>query len=176
MKDSVDESILQYAISANYQLNELNEEEKNSLEEKNISKEIKKGNISEIKPIEIEINTKQSFNSWLITNRNYTESENISKQVINSIVSDSDPFKGQNLTNEGERKEKKAFFSPTQKAKESLQEDTIPVSETLAKIYALQGNFPKAISAYHQLSLNYPEKKIFFAIRIKELEKKLNTK
>jgi hypothetical protein len=50
----------------------------------------------------------------------------------------------------------------------------MPVSETLAKIFALQGNFPKAIFAYQQLILINPEKKIFFASQIVELQKKLN--
>jgi hypothetical protein len=45
----------------------------------------------------------------------------------------------------------------------------------LAKIFALQGNYPKAIYAYEQLMLSNPEKKIFFASQIKELKKKLNT-
>jgi hypothetical protein len=39
----------------------------------------------------------------------------------------------------------------------------------------MQGNFPLAINAYKQLSLNNPEKKIFFANLIEELQKKLNT-
>ena len=48
-------------------------------------------------------------------------------------------------------------------------------TETLANIFAIQGNFPKAIIAYEQLMLTNPEKKIFFAQRIKELKEKLNT-
>lgn len=175
-KDQVDESILQHAFAANYQLPELSEEEKNALEEKNISKEIEAEKIPEIEPIEISIDTKQSFNSWLKANSNYEEKENNSPSVSVDIVNDSEPSKSKKEILEDIKNTKTAFFSPTQKAKESLQEDSLPVSETLAKIYALQGNFPKAIEAYSQLSLKYPEKKIFFAIRIKELEKKLNTK
>ncbi|ASS47669.1 MAG: hypothetical protein A3D31_17745 [Candidatus Fluviicola riflensis] len=70
---------------------------------------------------------------------------------------------------------KTEFFSPPKKAKESLDEETIPVSETLAKIYAAQGNYPKAIHVYHQLMLAFPEKKLLFAVRIEELKKKITS-
>ena len=56
-----------------------------------------------------------------------------------------------------------------------MDENSLPVSETLAKIFAAQGNFPKAIYAYEQLIVIYPEKKIFFANQIEELTKKINT-
>jgi len=176
--DNVDQSILEHAFTANYALPELNEEEKNALEQKNNSSkesvEIETETAVEKEQIEIKIDTKQSFNSWLNSNQNYDESLNVDKDEILSVVEEKQNEVNSSTLFGKVEKPKKEFFSPTRKAKESLQEDLLPVSETLAKIYALQGNFPKAILAYNQLSLKYPEKKIFFAVQIKELQKKLN--
>ena len=71
-------------------------------------------------------------------------------------------------------KPKQDFYSPAKKAKESLSSDQIPVSETLAKVYAMQGAVAKAIGVYEQLILLNPEKKSFFANQIKTLKKNLN--
>ena len=71
-------------------------------------------------------------------------------------------------------KPKQDFYSPAKKAKESLSSDQIPVSETLAKVYAMQGAVAKAIGVYEQLILLNPEKKSFFANQIKVLKKNLN--
>ena len=51
----------------------------------------------------------------------------------------------------------------------------MPVSETLAKIFEAQGNYPKAIFTYEQLILRIPEKKTFFANQIEKIKQKLNT-
>ncbi|MAZ38186.1 MAG: hypothetical protein CL842_12120 [Crocinitomicaceae bacterium] len=62
------------------------------------------------------------------------------------------------------------FFSPENMAKMSLAENEDFVTETLAKIYAQQGNIKKAISAYEKLSLKIPEKSNYFALLIQELK------
>lgn len=67
----------------------------------------------------------------------------------------------------------KEFYNPAKNAKQSLEESDDLVTETLAKIYALQKNYPKAITAYEKLSLLYPEKKTFFASRIEKLKEEL---
>ena len=63
------------------------------------------------------------------------------------------------------------FFEANQKAKESLLENEHLVTETLAKIYALQGNIPKAVRAYEILSLKFPQKSAYFASLIENLKK-----
>lgn len=72
-------------------------------------------------------------------------------------------------------KPKKEFFSPAKKAKESVDANKMPVSETLAQVFALQGNINKAIHVYEQLILIFPEKKSFFATQIRNLKRKLNS-
>jgi len=123
--------------------------------------------------------SKKAFSGWLKSNKNENyDQEDESKKKIDTIVrqfiseepSISRPIKVENAV----EKPKTDFFSPIKKAKESLSENTLPVSETLAKIFAAQGNFPKAIYAYEQLIVIYPEKKIFFVNQIEELTKKLN--
>lgn len=58
-------------------------------------------------------------------------------------------------------------------AKNSAEDGQEIVTETLAKIYADQGHYNKAIDAYKKLSLKYPEKSGYFAGRISDLEKKI---
>jgi hypothetical protein len=56
------------------------------------------------------------------------------------------------------------------KAKESLIENEHLVTETLAKIYALQGSVNKAVRAYEILSLKFPQKSAYFASLIQKLK------
>jgi hypothetical protein len=67
-------------------------------------------------------------------------------------------------------KPQKEFYSPVNMARQSVVEDPDFVTETLATIYARQGNKSKAILAYQTLSLKYPKKKLYFASLIEKLE------
>jgi len=110
---------------------------------------------------EISIKKTRTFNDWLNVNEedNEIEEERSVNREITYIEFD---------------KPKRAFFSPVKIAKESLSEESLPVSETLAKIFEIQGNIPKAIYVYEQLGLIIPEKKSYFASLIRKLKKKLN--
>ena len=69
---------------------------------------------------------------------------------------------------------KAEFFSPVKSAKESVREDGIPVSETLAKIYELQGNFPKAIEVLEKLCNLLPNKVHELQNKIESIKLKMN--
>jgi hypothetical protein len=56
-------------------------------------------------------------------------------------------------------------------ASESGKINKNPISETFAKILALQGKKQKAIEIYEQLILKFPEKKAYFAAEIDKLKK-----
>jgi hypothetical protein len=72
-------------------------------------------------------------------------------------------------------KEEARFFTPESRAKESLLENEHLVTETLARIYALQGNTGKAIRAYQILSLKNPQKSAYFAGLIENLKNNSKT-
>ena len=54
-------------------------------------------------------------------------------------------------------------------AKQSLVEDPSLVTETMAKLYAQQGQIGRARKAYKLLALKYPEKSVYFAAQLKKL-------
>lgn len=178
--DAVDKNILHHALTASYQLEELSKAEEEELTQRQIENEsieeaAPAAPEKEEKPSEANDST-HSFTSWLKANNNYEEDDDKDREHIKKIVTNFENFDpSDDLFGEVE-KPKAEFFSPAKKAKESLDDSAVPVSETLAKIYALQGNYPKAIEAYEQLSLINPEKKIFFADLIRELKKKIHSK
>ena len=66
--------------------------------------------------------------------------------------------------------EDKAYSEELAIAKHSVRDDYSIVSETMAKLYATQGNTKKAKKVYEKLILIYPEKNTYFAARISELK------
>ncbi|MDG1331979.1 MAG: hypothetical protein P8P74_06600 [Crocinitomicaceae bacterium] len=173
VKDQLDQTIEHHIYAANYQLDGLSPEEERKLKEKEAQNRKETTETGKIESDNDQIEEDLSFTSWLQANDNYVEPE---EEVVTAKVvpefSDFDPSNP--LFGEQERP-KQEFFSAPKKAKKSLTEETVPVSETLAKVYAMQGNYPKAIVAYEQLMLTIPEKKSFFASLIEDLKTKLNT-
>jgi tetratricopeptide (TPR) repeat protein len=138
------------------EFNEDGEKLKRAAEEAATSEPIVEQQTTKIEISTVDVNPK-SFNNWLkmADGKDNTEKEERTSTMI--------PIE----------KQKRDFYSPIKKAKESIDENKMPVSETLAKIFILQGNYPKAIYVYEQLILLYPEKKNIFATQIKHLSIKL---
>ncbi len=184
-EQELDKLIQSSALAANFVLISLEEEKSEEIVKKEIDveisaieqnepileKEILK-EISNEKNSEKEIEVKErSFNSWLhFGEAKMPEIVQVTKEETPETIEEPKKTEYYNFD-----KPKKEFFSPSKKAKESVDENKMPVSETLAKIFALQGNYPKSIYVYEQLILIFPEKKSFFATQIKNLKKKLNS-
>ena len=66
---------------------------------------------------------------------------------------------------------KQRFFNASENARKSIKENNDIITETLAKVYAKQEHFEKAILAYQKLSLKYPQKSSYFADQIKVIKK-----
>ena len=75
--------------------------------------------------------------------------------------------------NNGEDENISTVHTKEVEEKSTTENDEI-ITETLANIYFQQKNYKKAEEAYKKLSLKYPEKSVYFATRIEEIEKLKN--
>lgn len=151
--DELDKLIVSNVISDNI-INEIEDENRSQDPVKKITEEKGSEKKPEIKNITKSVDAPKSFNDWLRQGDKKSK-ESVSKEYLTF------------------EKPKTDFFKPQATAKESIAKKNLPVSETLAKVFESQGNYPMAISTYEQLILIFPEKKIFFANQIEKINSKI---
>lgn len=120
-----------------------------------------------------DISAPHSFSDWL---KHASDASDNEEERTNAPVKSSDADLIEKFIREEPKitRSKTEFYSPVNMAKQSVADDITFVSETLAKIYVLQGNYLKALHAYENLRLKYPEKRLYFALQIKNLRKLIN--
>jgi|GEM_PF-2542344 len=75
-------------------------------------------------------------------------------------------------TNPSVSRVKERMYDPVVQAKESERLDDTLITETMARIFAKQEKFERAIDAYMKLQLKYPQKSDYFAALIEEINRK----
>jgi hypothetical protein len=141
------------------------------LEKEEESSFIQDGDISLVNNIEeVSCNTKSTIepkvDTDVIENKGtVSENNNTKRPSINDLVDKFtvQPIKVSKPTDEA--------LHNAEAAKKSLIKHDDIASETLAKIYIKQKHYDKAIKIYRTLSLKNPEKIIYFANLIEEVEK-----
>ena len=131
--------------------------------------------VAVIKPIEV-VPDNLSFSDWLHFIKDHTvpgAEATTKEQKVEEEKPDPKELVDKFIAAEPRIVPQKAeFFSPANASKKSMTDDEEIVSETLAKVYAAQGNIPKAIRIYEKLSLLNPEKSTYFAAQIEFLKQK----
>ncbi|MCK6640198.1 MAG: hypothetical protein L6Q81_08930 [Bacteroidia bacterium] len=181
-QDPVQQDILVEAIHSVFELEADDKlpdvSELKTVSENTINSEIEKP----LEPVkeEQEINIgEMSFATWVASLKQngpvkQTEKQSIAEQKA-PVSSNGEELIERFIKEEPRIQVKKSgFFNPVNMAKKSVQESDEFITETLARIYAKQGNIPKAIRAYQKLSLKFPEKTAYFAALIEELKRTPN--
>ncbi|CAG5086445.1 hypothetical protein CRYO30217_03123 [Parvicella tangerina] len=129
---------------------------------------------TEVKPEVTQDKVPTKFSDWLFAMKDAAEATELPKtEKANPLHSSSELIDRFIRTKPRKIDITREPVTPQEMGKMSLVEDDAFVTETLAEIYAKQGKYEKAIKIYEQLSLNNPEKKVFFASRIRFLREKL---
>lgn len=152
--DELEQNILNEAINSSIQI-DINDYAAN--EDSLIDKEA----TEEIDDKKNKIEKERSFVNWF-DKPSYKKEVKNDSSIVNNFLKDA----------KTKSKISSSVVSPSEMAKMSLVANTQFVTETLATIYVKQGQIDKAIEIYEQLSLKNPEKKTFFASRIRFLKDK----
>lgn len=172
--DLIEENIRYNLMVSGYHLEELSERETLELEAKKVRSEENEPPVTET-PEKNPTEKLTNFTAWLHANRSQEVAPIQQPDVSTLKVSEFKGFDPLEELSGSIEKPYQEFFSPAKKAKASLDESNMPISETLAKVFVLQGNFAKAIQLYEQLMLKFPEKKVFFANSIAQIKEKLKS-
>ncbi|TCO07999.1 hypothetical protein [Natronoflexus pectinivorans] len=131
---------------------------------------------------QVSLDESRSFSEWLnvLRHQPVAKSEQHQEEVEPEEKKDKKMALIDSFLQQGDRRRIKVSEGEQRKENpkdfslKSLQESNDLMTETLANIYIHQKHFLKAIDIFKQLSLKYPEKNIYFARRIKELEEEIN--
>lgn len=179
---SSDREILYYYIQRDKLLNRIKDvikDDEDVIEKSNSTKKLKDDSY---KDKELEVLEKNvlsaainlSIQQEVVNDVIEIEEENKNKDDLSTVQMPLTFWLFSEVSNNEVERVKKPFFSPIETAKLSIVDNEEFVSETLAEIHVKQGNYPKAIKIYDKLILNYPEKKVFFASRIRYIKEKIN--
>lgn len=94
------------------------------------------------------------------------------KAALENYKTEQIDFVPSNIVEENDSSELENLTISKQKEKTGMDTDSV-MSETMAKVYIRQGFYQQAIDIYEGLIGKYPEKKLYFADKIKELNNKL---
>ena len=109
------------------------------------------------------------FFAWLNSGLSNQGPNNKPKEVSKTVLIDKFIQENPSI-----QRPKQEFFSPEKAMKKSEVLDTNLATETLAKIYTMQGHPEKAIKVYNQLQLKFPEKLSYFASLINKIKQEHN--
>lgn len=160
LDDQLDKLIRSSAISASIE----QEVEQDLTQQKNATQEQKQVKIEQTPAPD----TKQSFLSWITGKQPTEDAPKLSereefRQRAEFLI---DEF----ILSQPKIRPKAEFYNPENMAKKSIEDSGLLVTETLAKVYAQQGNTEKAINIYEALILKNPEKKSYFASLIEKMK------